>query len=141
MICCGLDLEYWDNVKDDIAEALAGDSGRLTVDDLYRMIKNKDAQLWAIHDGNIHAVMTTEIIKYPQLTAVRIITVTGNDSERWLDLLIDTISMWGAENGATVVEFVGRKGWERVLTKRGFGETQIFMTRPIKRSDAPRDEK
>lgn len=141
MICCGLNLEYWDYVKDDIERALKADFGRMTIEDLRSSIENKTAQLWAIHDGAIHAVMTTEIINYPQLNAVRIMTVTGKDSEQWLDLLIDTISRWGAENGADVVEFVGRKGWEKVLTKRGFGETQIFMTKPIKRCEAPRGKK
>jgi hypothetical protein len=75
--------------------------------------------------------MVTKISVYPQLKAVRIIAVAGNDMELWLDTLIDTVSQWGAEKGAHVVEFVGRKGWERVLSKKGFGDTQVFMTRPI----------
>lgn len=131
MICCGLNLEYWDYVKGDIELALKSDAGRMTANDLKDKIEEKSAQLWAIHDGKIHAVMTTEIINYPQLRAVRIITVTGKDSEQWLDLLIDTISRWGAENGAHVIEFVGRKGWQKSLTKKGFGETQVFMTKVI----------
>ena len=131
MVCVGLELQYWPQVKDDIEQALKGDSGRLTIDDVYEFILDKKMQLWAIHDGEIHAVMTTEIVDYSQLRAVRIITVTGKDSEQWLDLLIETVSAWGAENGAHVVEFVGRKGWEKVLTKRGFGDTQVFMTRKI----------
>lgn len=131
MHCVGLDLAYWPYVKDDIDLALQGDSGRMSVDDLKQMIESKDAQLWAIHDGDIHAVMTTQIINYPQLKAVRIITVTGKHSENWLDLLIDTVSRWGAENGAHVVEFVGRQGWKKLLTNKGFGDTQIFMTKVI----------
>lgn len=131
MICVGLDLKYWNQVKDNIQEALSQDGGRLSIDDMHEFIKTNAMQLWAIHDGNIHAVMTTEIINYKQMRAVRIITVTGKDLEEWLDLLIETISAWGAENGATAIEFVGRKGWERVLSKRGFGNTQVFMTKTI----------
>ena len=131
MHCVGLDLAYWPLVKDAIQEALGRDGGRLSIDDMYALIKNNDMQLWAIHDGSIHAVMTTEIINYKQMRSVRIITVTGKDSEQWLDLLIETIDAWGAENGATAIEFVGRKGWEKVLSNRGFGNTQIFMTKTI----------
>lgn len=131
MICVGLDLAYWPQVKDDIAEALSRDGGRLGIDDMYGFIQDQSMQLWAIHDGDIHAVMTTEIVNYMQMRAVRIVTVTGKDSEQWLDLLIETVSAWGAENGAHAVEFVGRKGWEKTLSKRGFGNTQIFMTRTI----------
>lgn len=131
MVCVGLDLIYWHQVKDDIEKALSVDGGRLSINDMYSMIEDQTMQLWAIHDGDIHAVMTTEIVNYMQMRCVRIITVTGKDSEQWLDLLIETISGWGAENGAHAIEFVGRKGWEKVLTKRGFGNTQVFMTRPI----------
>lgn len=131
MICVGLELKYWDYVKDDIERALNLDSNRINIEDVYEAIVNKEMQLWAIHDGDIHAVMTTEIAEYAQLKAVRIVTVTGKDCEQWLDLLIDTVSRWGAENGANAVEFIGRKGWEKVLTKYGFGETQVFMTKTI----------
>ena len=131
MICVGLDLAHWDNVKEAIEHSLAGNGGRNTSADMLEAIKTNKVQLWAIHDGAIHAVMTTEIIQYQQFSAVRIITVTGSDSEQWLDLLIETIGAWGKENGASAIEFVGRIGWEKVLTKRGFGGKQIFMTKQI----------
>jgi hypothetical protein len=70
-------------------------------------------------------------VDYKQLRAVRFITCTGRDMDTWLDLLIDTITQWGAEKGAHALEFVGRKGWEKELTKRGFGNTQVFMTKII----------
>jgi hypothetical protein len=131
MICVGLDLKYWDDVKDDIQKALDGNDGRVYASDFLQKIKDKKIQLWGIHDGILRAVMTTEIIEYLHFKSVRIITVTGRESDAWLDVLIDTVSHWGAENGAQAIEFVGRKGWEKVLSKKGFGNTQIFMTKAI----------
>lgn len=136
MICVGLELQYWRFVKDDIEQTLAGGYSGATADDLYQRIIDKDVQLWAIHDnGDMRAVMTTEIVNYKRKKAVRIITVTGKNADEWLDVLIDTISRWGAENGCTSLEFVGRNGWEKVLRKKEFGNTQIFMERPIKCRD------
>jgi hypothetical protein len=131
LVCCGLDLEFWDDVKDALQEAFDSDYGRISLDDVKDALEAQEMQLWGLHDGVLRAVMVTKISVYPQLKAVRIIAVAGNDMELWLDTLIDTVSQWGAEKGAHVVEFVGRKGWERVLSKKGFGDTQVFMTRPI----------
>lgn len=135
MQCVGLNLDYWPYVKDDISRALAGSFNKTTANDLYELIVDNKVQLWALHEGNLSAVMTTEIVCYKHRKTVRIITVTGQDSERWLDVLIDTISRWGAENGAEAIQFSGRRGWEKVLSKRGFGSYQILMERPIERRD------
>lgn len=131
LICVGLDREYWPIVKNEVERALAGDGGRMTIDDLYAMLDKGTAQIWALHNGDLKAVMTTQILNYPQIRAVRIITVTGKEMELWLDVLIDTISRWGKEQGADVIDFVGRVGWDKVLSKRGFVNKQIFMTKPI----------
>jgi len=131
VICAGLDLKYWDFIKDDIELALKHDGGRVNIDDMYKFIVNKDVQLWAIHDGDIHAVMTTQIINYPQLKVVNIFTVTGKQAETWLDLLIETVTAWAKQQGCTAMEFTGRKGWEKLLNKKGFGNTQITMTKPF----------
>lgn len=131
MICAGLDIKYWDFVKDDIELALKHDASRVSIDDMYKFIVNRDVQLWAIHNGDIHAVMTTQIINYPKSKVVNIYTVTGKDCEKWLDLLIETVTDWSKTQGCTAMEFTGRKGWEKVLTKKGFGNTQITMTKPF----------
>jgi hypothetical protein len=131
MICVGLDLKYWDDVKDEIQRALDGNGGMVYADDLLIKIKEKKVQLWGLHDGVLRAVMTTEVIEYLHYKSIRIITVTGKDLDMWLDVLIDTIGRWGKEQGAECMEFVGRKGWEKKLTEKGFGNTQIFMTKAI----------
>lgn len=131
LVCCGLDLKYWDDIKESLQEAFTSDCGRLSMQDVKDAVKAQEMQLWGLHDGILRAVMVTQIINYPQLRAVRIIAVAGKDMELWLDTLIETVGAWGAENGAHVVEFVGRRGWEKVLTPKGFGHTQVFMTKTI----------
>jgi hypothetical protein len=131
LVCVGLDLRFWDDVKDALQEAFKGDCGRISIQDVKDALEAQEMQLWGLHDGVLRAVMVTEIINYPQLRAVRVIAVSGTEMEMWLDTLIDTVSQWGAEQGAHVVEFVGREGWKRVLSNKGFGHTQVLMTKPI----------
>jgi len=126
--CVGLDLEYWPLVKDDLEKAL---DDTATIDDVYQFIKDRKVQLWALHDGEISAVMTTSIVCYARYKAVRILAVSGIDMDKWLDCLIDTLSKWGKSQGAESLEFCGREGWKRVLTSKGFGDARIFMTRRI----------
>jgi hypothetical protein len=131
LICVGLDLALWPEVKYSVLEALKLDGGRLSLDDIKDALEAQQMQLWGLHDGILRAVVITEVINYPQMRCIRFVTASGRDLEMWLDVLIDTVSQWGAEQGAHAMEFVGRKGWEKVLSKRGFGSTQIMMTKFI----------
>jgi len=131
MICTGLDLKYWEFVKHELDRALTSEYNRITIDDVYVMIQNKDAQLWALHNGITKAVMVTQIVEYKRLKAVKIWLVTGTELDTWLDTLIETVSAWGKENGCSVMEFTGRKGWEKVLNKKGFNDSKISMTKPL----------
>jgi hypothetical protein len=131
LVCVGLDLKFWDEIKTSLQEAFNRDLGRISIQDVKDAVEAQEMQLWGLHDGVLRAVMVTKIVNYPQLRAVRIIAVAGRDMDMWLDKLIETVGQWGAEQGAHVVEFVGRKGWEKVLTSKGFGHTQVFMTKTI----------
>lgn len=131
MICTGLDLKYWEYVKHELERALKDQYNRTSINDVYEMIQDKKAQLWALHDGEVKAVMVTEIISYKNLKAVKIWLVTGTELDTWLDTLIETVSNWAKEQGCTVMEFTGRKGWEKVLNKKGFNDSKISMTKPL----------
>ena len=121
-------MEYWPLVKDDVNKAL---DGTLTVDDIYQKLLKHEAQLWVVHDGEIKAIIVSEIVDYPQIRTIRALAMTGKDLEQWLDMMIETISKWGIENGAHIIEAGGRMGWKKVLEKRGFKNPKIYMTLDI----------
>jgi hypothetical protein len=129
MICCGLDMKFWPEVSGSVIRALNPNQTRLSIDDIERALQAQEMQLWGIHDGQLHAVMITELVTYPKCKAVRILTVTGEDMNAWLDVLIHTLQEWGRENGASLLEFTGRKGWERALKDHGWVEPYLTMTR------------
>jgi hypothetical protein len=131
LVCVGLDLSLWDEVKDSVLTALIEDGGRMTLTDIKDALDAQDMQLWGLHDGILRAVMVTEIVNYPQMRVIRIVTVSGRDMELWLDKLIETVEAWGGEQGAHAMEFVGRLGWKKVLANKGWVEPKIMMTRYI----------
>lgn len=131
IVCCGLDLSMWDYVKTGLQEAFLLDVGRMSMDDVKDALENKEMQLWGIHNGKLLAVMVTQIVNYPQLRALKVVAVYGTDMDEWLDVLIKTIEEYGGENGCHLLEFTGRKGWEKTLSKLGWGNTQIMMSRSI----------
>jgi hypothetical protein len=117
MICCALDMKFWPDVQEAIAEAFHGNFDKLSMQD--------------VKDGILRAVMVTEMVDYPQSRAVRVLTLTGRECEQWLDVLIKTLEEWGGENGAHQIEFTGRMGWKKVLGEYGFGNPQITMSKTI----------
>jgi hypothetical protein len=129
LVCCGLDLEFWPLVKHEVARAFRYNSDRMDIDDIEQSLHDKTMQLWAIHDGNIKCVFVTEIVTYAKCKAVRIVTVTGIKHEEWLPLGVDTVVRWGKEHGCTMLEMLGRRGWEKPLKALGFIEPQIMMTK------------
>jgi hypothetical protein len=129
MICCGLDLQYWPLVKNEVERALRGNTLRLDIDDIELALAEKRMQLWCIHENEIKCVFVTQIVTYKNCKAVRVITVTGIDHQEWLKLGCETLERWGKESGCSIIEMQGRKGWEKSLKAEGFTEPELIMTK------------
>ena len=131
LICVGLDLALWPDVKGQIARAFRYNADRMSIDDIEECLHDKTMQLWGIHDGTLRCVIVTEIVTYPLARALRVITVTGDDHSKWLALGVATLTAWGQENGCTLMEMTGRRGWEKPLMQLGWQQPQIMMTKQI----------
>lgn len=131
-VCVGLDMKFWPDVENKVKDALKNDGGRMTTSDIKRFIEQEIMQLWAVHDGEILATMVTQIVVYPRLKALRVLTLSGEGMDEWLDIVLDTLQGYGKEKGANVIEMIGREGWGKRLKKEGWETKQIVMTRSIK---------
>jgi hypothetical protein len=129
MHCNGLDLAYWPLVKHEVERAFRSNHDRMDIDDIELALNEKRMQLWAIHDDEIKCVFVTRIMDYGKCKSVRVISVTGVNHHEWLALGCDTLVRWGKENGCTMLEMQGRRGWENPLKALGFEEPQILMTK------------
>lgn len=93
------------------------------------LAEHGDWQIWiAVDETGILAVAASEIVYYPQLTAISIRFGVGRNRQSWQHFR-DDIAAWGKTRGCTKIEGTVRKGWRRIFT--GWLHTHDFIERNI----------
>ena len=110
------DVPYiWENVLPHIEAMEPHSEGELSPVDFYEALTNAEMQLWvAIEKKEILASMITQIVPYPRKRVLRIISIGGEDMEKWLGFM-SLLEEWALSVGCTSLECWGRKGWLKVL--------------------------
>lgn len=106
-----------------IAAALDHAHGELCSDDILDGALKGLYQIWTIHkksDRELVGVVTTQVITYPRLVAVRIVTIAGVGLSWWARDLNDELESFCREHKAERMEAFGRKGLERKLSPLAF---------------------
>lgn len=88
----GIPAEYIDDVWDECAQYVQMGNNKsqdeMDVSDIYFFLKEKEMQLWVIFDKDngkeIKAVITTQILNYPQKKVCRIVTLGGKEMDTWV---------------------------------------------------------
>lgn len=88
-------------------------------------------QLWVVFDraavehgetfsDHVKAITVTSLNLYPtgQKVAETILIGGKGPSEEWLHYF-DTLKAWARANGASRIQFIGRKGWQRSMKSLG----------------------
>lgn len=130
LICCGLELRFWPIAKEYLKPAIAL-NGALDDEDVLDLIKQEHMQLWGIHDGDLKAVMVTEVVIYPKLKRLRVVLIGGHEMYLWNDVVIHTLEQFARELGAKGIEGAGRRGWVKSLEQFGFKEYATTMIKEI----------
>lgn len=122
------DLSRWHQYKGYIQRALDKSCGELAIQDIYQRVDDGRMGLLDIHGK---AACVIEFMDYPQITALRVVALGGEDMDEWLDELQDFLYRWAEENHMDRIEHNGRKGWIKTLKDYGYKERYTFMTRDI----------
>ena len=85
-------------------------------------------QLWLAYEKGIEAICVTEIVKYPQAKACRILIGTGKNRENW-EHFEQTIGLWAKAQGCRLFEAFARNGWKPSFKKRGWKSTHCILER------------
>lgn len=103
------------------------------VADLIDELLSHRAQLWVsrTEGGDPIAAAVSELIRTPRGHLVNGRLLAGRGMGLWLDDLIACIAEHAAYVGAIGIQITGRKGWARVLARRGFRERAIVMEAAI----------
>jgi hypothetical protein len=110
------DIPYiWEKVLPHIEAMQPHSEGELLPADFYEFLTKAEMQLWAaVEEKEVLASMVTQIIPYPRKRVLRIISIGGEDMDKWIGF-IPLIEAWALSVGCTSLECWGRKGWLKVL--------------------------
>lgn len=112
---------FWPNVKDHCQDALLATFSDIPVDRVLELIVDGTIILVVVTiDDEIRASMTCEIIDTCSGKSCHIVTIGGEDLERWAS---DWLPVWiqiAREQGCSQLTVKGREGWARYGRKFGF---------------------
>ena len=125
------DVAYiWEEVAPLLEMVKEHTEGELETDDFLEPLTHGNMQLWiATEDKDIHAVMVTQFVIYPQKNILRIISLAGDDFEKIRNFQ-EMIEGFAIKNQCTSLEMWGRKGWKKLLPD--WRDTYIVYTKDLK---------
>ena len=90
-------------------------------EDAIENVLNKSMQLWVVLvSGQLKAVCVTQIDQYKRGKVLSAPIIGGEDMDKWVEALDDTLTRYAKEQGCVLLSGGGRKGWERVLKPLGW---------------------
>lgn len=121
--------EVWPHVREGFARLIdkRGD-GLWRIEDYERALEEARMQLWLVTGRAVLAAILTEVVIEPQGKKCRVLMLHGRERHRWLHLLTQ-IEEWARGAGCTLVEVIGRRGWQRAL--KGYGLKAITMEKRL----------
>ena len=103
--------------------------------DIYYFLKDAEMQLWVVFDEDngkeIKAVVTTQIINYPQKKVCRIVTLGGDGMDEWVAQVLDVLEEWSIEQDCDAMETVCRKGFVKKLKNFGYEQTYTIVGKEL----------
>jgi hypothetical protein len=119
--------DCWDGIKYLIADACTRSNGKYEAVDILRALLRGDMQLWgAVGDEKIEAIAIGEIVNYPRIKIYRMLGVTGEGMNEWINH-IHGIENWARAQGCQDFEAVARPGWEKMMKDKGWRKTHIIL--------------
>ena len=125
------DVAYiWEDVAPMLARVTSHTEGELEPDDFIEPLTHGEMQLWiAIEDKEIIAALITQVIPYPQKKVLRLISLAGEDFNKFKDF-ISMVESFAIRSECSSLEMWGRKGWKKLLPD--WRDSYIVFTKDIK---------
>ena len=123
----------WEDCKQYIELGNSKSQEEMSVQDIYENCKDKDMQLWIVFDDekNIEAVLTTQVIDYPQKRVCRIVTLGGLNMDDWTNMVLETLEDWAQQQSCHSMETVCRKGFIKKLNSFGYEHTYTILGKEL----------
>jgi len=110
------DVAYvWEEVAPLLDRVQEHTEGEVGSEDFLEPLTQGDMQLWiATENKNLHSVMITQIIPYPQKQVLRVISLAGSEFEK-LNEFQAMLESFAIRTSCSSLELWGRKGWKKLL--------------------------
>lgn len=106
--------------------------GEAHVEDFIHCVENGTYQCWAITEmGKWIGICLTEVVDYPQLSALKVIALAGSGLGRWKELLDIALLEFAREHGCRRIETVARPGFMKTLAKLGVKPAYVILIREV----------
>ena len=125
------DVEYvWEKVEPILARVIPHSEGELETDDILDLVTEGSMQLWIVAENKeIIAALVTQIITYPQKRILRLVSLAGEDFDKFKHFL-DIVESFAIQKDCTALELWGRKGWKKLLPE--WNSEYIVYTKDIR---------
>lgn len=124
--------EIWEHIRDEIQRALDHACGEEELQDVKIKLENGIYGLLLVFIENIlRGVITVQFMDYPQIRALRVVTISGYDYIKWQKPLDDFLTEWAREQGMQRIECMVRDGQIRALKPLGYKKRYTFLTKDI----------
>ena len=116
----------WSKLEGFIKNAAEYTYGRFAAEDLYKLVKADEHQLWVAFEGeDFKSAVITNIVSYPQCRSLCIGFCGGQELETWVTPMLDTLKRYAKDMGCDSIEVFGRPGWSKILKNFGYRNTWV----------------
>lgn len=135
----------WPHIRRYAQQVEAVSDGRTSLDTMYDDLVNNRKLLWVVFDSHDEetvflAFAITSIRHYPGKRVLSVDYLGGEEMDKWIVSMSDTLSNFAANQDCTGLEAVGRFGWQRALTKLGWSPKFVICEKVFTVPEAIRKE-
>ena len=125
-------MDMWPLLMPFVDLALQHTHGEMSALDVCERGMNGAMQIWIVADAErVCGTVVTEVVEFPQLTTLRIVTLAGDNFKEWRVELDQIMEQFARVVGAKRIEAVGRPGWVRALRDLDYKPAYVIVVRDV----------
>lgn len=124
----------WKRLEPFVEKALSFADGQMNSADVRDRVLRDEAQIWLVcemKEEKLLGVATTEVVKYPRKSVLRVMTLHGKGLGKWGKHLDEALCEFAREHKLTEIEALGRPGLGKLLQQFGYRPAYIAMSKKV----------
>lgn len=107
-----------------------------TLEQIHDNLIRGQQQLWCVTKGKrLIGALITQLDQFPEIVSLRYVYLGGKEFDPQMLKWLDMIEKWALQRNAVLVDFMGRKGWGKLLRKYGYTEAGVVYRKHLTHKD------